>query len=302
MLLSEGNVVIYANKCAARVLRVRQLDDLGEEESNVAVGGEEHWIPPEYDVQRDENLDEEGFEKPLATGLEGHTLDQLNILLADPGIRQWVSLIQVFENIKIRLQKQEAWKNGTDAAERAEMYGEGPKYNSYDYYGEQEQLKRGDGLHSDLATRDTAPVCIERDDGKEIPATMFVALVDPFHTGYCYSTVTFIPGLLDEDATFTTQTATEDKHRRRKRDMLRRKQHHHADEEKELVDPANPLADCAVGQSGLNMMQRVAHIKDRILDQMDYCFIALSPDGDIVITNAATKAVLGQETLQASIG
>jgi len=59
--------------------------------------------------------------RPLATGLEGRTLGQLNILLADPDIQPWVSLIQVFGNIKIKLHKQEASKNGADSAERAAM-------------------------------------------------------------------------------------------------------------------------------------------------------------------------------------
>jgi hypothetical protein len=62
------------------------------------------------------------------------------------------------------------------------------------------------------------------------------------------------------------------------------------------------LPEQLIGKSGETMMRRVARIKDLILDEMEYCFIALSPDGDIVITNAATKAVLGQETLEASIG
>jgi len=302
LLLSENGVIIHANKCAARVLRVKQMDEPEEEEKNPTTEGEEHWIPPEYYARRDGNTNEEGPEKPHATGLEGHTLDQLNILLADPDIRPWVNLMQVFEHIKIKLHRQEAAKNGTDASERAEMYGEGPKYSSYDYYGERENLKRGDGVHADLAARDTAPVCIERDDGKEIPATMFVALIDPFHTGFCYSTVTFIPGLLDGDATFTTQTAIEGgRRRRRKRDILKRMKHHKADEKKP-IDPGDPVRNKAAGKSGLDMMQRVARIKDQVLDQMDYCFIALSPDGDIVITNAATKAILGRETLKASIG
>ena len=183
------------------------------------------------------------------------------------------------------------------------MYGEGPKYNSYDYYGDQERAQKGHGAHADNALRDTAPVIIEREDGKSIPATMFVSLIDPYSTGYSYSSVSFVPGKVGLDATFTTQTNIEDRQtrQRRKRDRLRRRKM-----APELVTAVvkveEPIAEQATGKSGESMIKRLKRIKDRILDEMEYCFIALSPDGDIVITNAATKAVLGKETLEASIG
>ncbi|KAA8908817.1 hypothetical protein FN846DRAFT_918415 [Sphaerosporella brunnea] len=307
LLLSEGNVIVYANKCAARILRVRQEAEDLEEAKTPPNQGDLPFIPLEYDVY-DDNLGDEGFEKPLYTGLEGHTIDQLNIDLADHEIRPFLSLLQVFENIKLKLSKREATMKGTKTSDRAEMYGEGPKYNSYDYYGDQEKAKGGQGEYADHVVRDTVLVVVEREDGKEIQATMYVALVDPYSTGYCYSSVSLIPGAVLEDATFSEQTTVETKtRRRRKRDRLREKvrshgHDHHDDHDPETSHVEELLTDRGIGESGENMIKRVTRIKDRILDQMDYCFIALSPDGDIVITNAATKAILGQETLKASIG
>jgi len=43
MLLSEWNVIIYANERTARALRVKQLDEVQEEEANAAAEeGEEY--------------------------------------------------------------------------------------------------------------------------------------------------------------------------------------------------------------------------------------------------------------------
>lgn len=56
------------------------------------------------------------------------------------------------------------------------------------------------------------------------------------------------------------------------------------------------------GKSGEDVLKRVSRRKDFILDEMEYSFIALSLDGDLVITNKATKDVLGAEMLQASLG
>jgi hypothetical protein len=311
LLLSESNVVVYANKCAARILHVKQAEEAREEANEPSSQADRPFIPPEYDVYEDnveDNVEDDGFEKPSATGLEGHTIDQLNIDLADHEIRPFLSLLQVFENIKLKLSKREATMGGTVSSDRAELYGEDPKYNSYDYYGDQEKSKQGQGAYADHCVRDTVLIVIEREDGKEIQATMYVALVDPYSTGYCYSSVSFIPGVVPEDATFAEQTTIERKNRRRrKRDMLKAKVHighGHHDENHEATTTIveEPLTDGGIGKSGESMIRRVARIKDRILDQMEYCFIALSPDGDIVITNAATKAILGQETLKASIG
>jgi hypothetical protein len=296
-------VIVYANKCAARTLRVKQAEEVQEEEKKPPNDGDRLFVPPEFDVYEDDQ-GEEGFDKPLPTGLEGHTIDQLNIDLADHEIRPFLSLIQVFENIKIKLSKREATMKGTEASDRAEMYGEGPRWNNYDYYGDQEKSKQGQGAYADHVVRDTVLVVIEREDGKEIQATMYVALVDPYSTSYCYSSISLIPGTVPEDATFAEQMAVEEKtQRRRKRDKLKNKVHkNHGHHGSTTTAIEEPLIDLGIGKSGENMIKRVARIKDRILDQMEYCFIALSPDGDIVITNAATKAILGQETLKASIG
>lgn len=294
ILLSESNVIVYANKCAARILRVKE-QEAGKPEDTEDVEGEKQ---PELDQPENEEGAEEDYEKPVATGLEGHTIDQLNISLADEDVRMWVSIVQVFENIKLNLNKREERKKGRGAADRADLYGEGPKYNSYDYYGDLERANKGHGAHADNILRDTAPIVIEREDGKAVPATMYVALIDPYSTGYSYSSVSFVPGKIGDDATFTTQMTIEDRQarRRRKRDLLKMKKNEGSTEVEELP------TEQATGRSGESMVKRVKRIKDLILDEMEYCFIALSPDGDIVITNAATKAVLGKETLEASIG
>ncbi|KAI5817187.1 hypothetical protein BZA77DRAFT_367265 [Pyronema omphalodes] len=293
LLLSESNVIVYANKCAARIFKVNVVEELKEEES----------VDAEDAQSTGDQENEEAEDKPITTGLEGHTLDQLNIDIADEEIRRFLTLIQVLENIKLNLNKRESRKRGTDANVRAELYGEGPKYTNYDYYGDLERASKGHGIHADRAIRDTAPVVIEREDGKKVPATMFVSLIDPFSTGYSYSSISFVPGDIHDDATFTTQMTVEDKQmrRKRKRDMLRSKLTHENRNDPTAV-AQGAIPENGIGRSGESMIERVRRIKDLILDEMEYCFIALSPDGDIVITNAATKAVLGQETLQASIG
>jgi hypothetical protein len=298
LLLSESNIIVYANKCAARVLRIKNVE--GSKEEKFQDRDEEQ--SPEDPVD-DQKENEEEFEKPIPTGLEGHSIDQLNIDLAEEDTRRWVSLVQVFENIKLNLNKREAKNKGTNAAQQADMYGEGPKYASYDYYGDQERSHKGHGAHADTIIRDTAPIVIEREDGQCVLATMYAALIDPFSTGYSYTAVSFVPGVGKDDVTITTQMTVEDNQtrRNRKRDKLRNKFiHHHY--QNSLPGMEGSLPEQLIGKSGETMMRRVARIKDLILDEMEYCFIALSPDGDIVITNAATKAVLGQETLEASIG
>jgi hypothetical protein len=289
LLLSENNIIVYANNSAARVLRVKHTDETGDDKKEE--NQEEASI---RDMETEE--DDEQFDKPKPTGLEGRTIDQLNIEIADENIRRWLSLIQVFENIKLHLSKREAHEYGT--AELAEMYGEGPKYTSYDYYGDEERSRQGNSIHADSVMRDTAPIVIEREDGERIPATMYVSIIDPYNTGYSYSAISLIPGKIGNDATFTSQLAVQEK-RTRRRDKIREKLHRH---HSSGVGGGNQVAARATGKSGENMVDRVREIKDLILDEMEYCFIALSPDGDIVITNSATKAVLGQETLQASIG
>ncbi|KAF8248261.1 hypothetical protein K440DRAFT_642724 [Wilcoxina mikolae CBS 423.85] len=293
LLLSESNIIVYANKCAARSLRVKQVEAANQQKRSYSL--EAHSAD---DLEDDQGDMEEGLEKPSPTGLEGHSIDQLNIDLADKDIRKWVSLVQVFENIKLNLNKRESKKKGTDAVQQADMYGEGPKYTSFDYYGDEERASKEHGAHADSAIRDTAPVVIEREDGKDVLATIYTA-------------VTFVPAGGKEDATFRTQMNLDDNQtrHRRKRDRLRNKllthhhyNHHNHNNNNNTTEIKETLPEQAVGRSGESMMKRVAKIKDLILDEMEYCFIALSPDGDIVITNAATKAVLGQETLEASIG
>ncbi|KAF8524789.1 hypothetical protein BDD12DRAFT_90578 [Trichophaea hybrida] len=304
LLLSESNIVVYANKCAARSLRVKHVEAANQQQRRNSLEA--------HDLKDDQDDMEEGLEKPSPTGLEGHSIDQLNIDLADKDIRRWVSLVQVFENIKLNLNKRESKKKGTDAVQQADMYGEGPKYTSFDYYSDEDRVSQANAPQADSAIRDTAPVVIAREDGKDVFATMYVALVDPYSTGYSYSTVTFVPAGGKEDATFRTQMNLADNQTRysKKRDRLRNKlthhqyhyHSHHHDDNNNTTEIEETLTEQVVGRSGECMMKRVAKIKDLILDEMEYCFIALSPDGDIVITNAATKAVLGQETLEASIG
>jgi hypothetical protein len=253
---------------------------------------------------REAEEDSEGFEKPIPTGLEGHTIEQLNIEIADKDLRRWVTIYQVFENIKLNLAKREAKRDGRNAEHDVDLYGEGPKYSNYDYYGDQERAKHGGDTHTDTTIRDTAPIVIEREDGNSMPATMFVSLIDPYHTGYSYSAISFIPGPVEEDATFSTQLAepadgARPARHERKRDRLRRKIGHRLEQ---LANTDLSQPEQGTANSGEDMLRRVARIKDLVLDEMEYSFIALSPDGDVVITNAATKAVLGQETLKASIG
>lgn len=345
MLLSESNLIVYANKSAARIIRVINLESeikiSSKAENNNSVGpvsGQEDPVSTDEtpdlpgmkraefktmdaDAENEEEneQDDENEKKAadtMAAGLRGRTLDQLNIEIVDEDLRRWVTLTQVFENIKISLSKREAKMSG-DEDMRAEMYGEGPKYKNYDYYGDLERAKMGGIVEPDRVLRDTIPVVITKEDGGTMEATMYVTLIDPYSTGSSYSSVTLVPRhpTLLKDATFSDQMAQpKETQRVRKRDKLKAKfnslQHHDEALEAEVAaleveieeeEEAN-AGPYSTGKSGADMIKRVARLKDLILDEMEYSFIALSPDGDIVITNKATKAVLGAETLQASIG
>lgn len=246
----------------------------------------------------------------MAMGLKGHTLDQLNIDIAEEGLRRWVSFLQVFENIKINLSKRGA-KLAGDNKDAADLYGEGPKYNSYDYYGEQEKLKAGGDIEPDHTIRDTVPIVIIMEEVPNIEAMMYVTLIDPYSTGYSYSSITLVPSHAPRltrapDSSAPIGQPRPETGKVRKRDRLKAKLHsignkyegadHQLDE---LIVTSGPYC---TGKSGEDMLKRVSRLKDLILDEMEYSFIALSPDGDIVITNKATKAMLGAETLQASFG
>jgi hypothetical protein len=232
-------------------------------------------------------------DKELHTGLEGNLVDQLNIDLFNEDMRRWVSLRAVLENVKLRLGKRDATRAAKHAHLDDDIYGDSPKWN-FDYYGEQEKQAKINTAHIDLTLRETIPIMVFGENNKQVPSTMYVSLIDPYSTGYSYCSISILPGVSLEDATFTEQMATEDdKHgfgHRARRNRRRAK-----DEEKERPEHV-------AGTAGKDMIDRVRLLKDMILDEMEYCFIALSPDGDIVITNRATKAVLGAENLEASIG
>lgn len=322
VLLSESNIVVYANKSAKRLLRVIREDedaspppDEGEKEPDDADKQQLERSPTLPGMKRmsiggnsqteSEKAEEDGNDPKAKKkdGLRGRTLDQLNIDIADKDMRRWITLLQIFENIKIHLARRQAKMDGKDLHE-AELYGEGPKYNSYDYYGEMERKAKENGVKIDTIFRDTCTVSIEREDGTYDTAIMYVSLIDPYNTGYAYSSISLVPDSDDQDARFASSPVK--KEHMRKRDRIKKRISHYRESLEQKISPDHsPIAitdPYATGNSGEDLMTRVARIKDLILDEMDYCFIALSPDGDIVITNKATKMVLGQETLKASMG
>lgn len=327
ILLSESNIVVYANKSARRLLRVIREDETtapaaaeeGDKEQEdpeqversstlpglkrMSVGGNSQNDADKAEDDEEGGKDGNESKGKRKDGLRGRTLDQLNVEIADKDMRRWITLIQVFENIKIHLARRQAKMDGKDL-HVAELYGEGPKYNSYDYYGELEKKAKQDGVEMDTVLRDTCTVTIEREDGTFSTATMYVSLIDPYNTGYSYSSISLVPDTIDVDARFTGIFVK--KEHMRKRDRIKKRISHYRDSLEQRISPDHtPIAvpdEYVTGNSGEDLMMRVARIKDLILDEMEYCFIALSPDGDIVITNKATKMVLGQETLKASMG
>lgn len=298
LLLSESNVIVYANKSAARVVKVKQ------QERQADAGKSTAGVPPVGLARGQTNIALEGNRAfstvsveaepaDAGTGLEGRTLDQLNFDLTDDDMTRWVSLVAVYTNVKLSLGKRETKRR--EQAEHAvdDMYGESSKWN-HDYYGELEKAKVHGAANADTTLRETLPIAIIRADGTKVKATMYVSLIDPYSTGYSYSAVSIIPDV-GADATFTEQvTVPDEEHKHRFITGLHRGGRHR---KKPKDFPEN-----VAGDAGHSFMKRVRVIKDLILDEMEYCFIALSPDGDVVITNKATKIVMGAEMLEASMG
>lgn len=51
--------------------------------------------------------------------------------------------------------------------------------------------------------------------------------------------------------------------------------------------------DIGPSDEAARVLERVTKLKDMILDEMDYYFICLTPDGNICVTNRAAKKPLG---------
>lgn len=308
LLLSETNSIVYANKSAEHLLRVMNSKVAADLDEPTAMTGTQ--TGDVLDGRRlsvgtadsSESKDDSEIAS-MKSDLYGYKIDQLNLEISDKDMRRWITFTQVFENIKIRLARRQAKMEGKNT-HKAEMYGEGPKYSGYDYYGDLDRIAKRNGVDPDKTLRDTCTVAIEREDGTIVEATMYVTLIDPYNTGYSYSSISLVPTDPDLDARFSPIGK---KKRTRRRDKIRSRlssQYRRHDSDCSDSGHSSPVSvdDYTTGQSGEDLLERIAHIKDLILDEMDYCFIALSPDGDVVITNKATKAILGEDTLRASMG
>lgn len=295
------------------------------EEQDESEGRPDSLIEDPLQAVNDQDEDED---MTILTGLEGYSIEYLNLQLVEEDIRRWVTISQVLEDIKYNLGKRHLEKGEDVDLDSEDIYGELMPDEMYDYYGEsvreremqkkREKRRKEKKLNSRRALRDTTPVLIMRKDGEGVPATMYISLVDPGAPSYSYTALSFIPGIGKLEATFIHQILVkkeeEQAPRERKRDKLkkklaplhrpnfrRRREEEESEEDEELqMDIIRP--EDTVGDSSEDILRRARFIKDLILDEMEYCFIAMSPEGDIVITNTATRAVLGKETMAASMG
>ena len=127
-----------------------------------------------------------------------------------------------------------------------------------------------------LIAKQSVPIIIFRNKKKAINAKVYVSLILPGGGGGASITEPYTSlSILPSDAFFPDETKPNE-----------------MSEEKGALSPPKP-ADAAPTGAAAKVLERVTRLKDMILDEMDYIFMCLTPDGNVCITNKATKELLG---------
>lgn len=275
LLLSNHNTVAYANKSATSLLgRALTNDDdpavsppLSSPRLRRPEYGRSSWVPTDIALIPDHD-----------SGIEGLHMEDLPIELARADINKWISLDQVLKNVKNAVQKkQEQDTYGFDARAYDDFYAETGKKDE-DYYGDRfsasgKQL--GDG-----SRKETIPVIITKGDGELLSALLYVSILGSNTAGSAeFIALSIVPNLDGVDAGFNSIT----RRNTGKRQQLKTQQ------------------DGMTG-TGADVLEKVAKLKDMILDEMQFSFACITLDGDIVITNKACRNLLGEEALKPPVG
>lgn len=281
LLLSKDNTVVYANKSATRLLSPVFTNDGDPTVSpppsstplRCPTGEGNSWIPTDIALAPEHD-----------SGIEGLHLENLPMQLSQADMNKWITLDQVLKNVKNAMQKkheQDAY--GFDAGAYADFYADAVRRDE-DYYGDRgSQYRAGDKPLKDGSRRETIPVIITKRDGELLSAYLYMSILKSGTTARTddFMALSIVPSSDDVDAGFNPITRK-------------------TTSKKQLVNsqPKNATS----GTTGVGILERVAKLKDMILDEMEFSFACLTPDGDIVITNRACRKLLGEEALKPPVG
>lgn len=333
LIMSSDNTVLFGNRAAEKLLlydedpTTASATDLDYENSEYAHTGTEYGsdradltAPQRRGMSKSLRTRTSGgigttisvamsSENPMT--LKGMKLGDLPIKLADVSARRWVSVEAVLENVKRSL-LDIGHKINEDADDADGWRGEDDAfYNSfYDEVGNTDYTKVGQASVSQKSRGHSTPrsaatsvapslmsrrkkrdanrriateyiaVMIEKEDETPVRVNMFVSVVTPgggAGTGVTevYTAISFVAAqlhLLGDSATGSKENSLRDTDAISSTGSSRRKQ-------KEMV--------------GGEMVRAIYEVKDQILDEMPYSFISITPDHKTLITNKATKNLLG---------
>lgn len=272
LLLSDNNRILYSNKSAfsllGRAILEGDLEDIADQVFlRVPATGRSatSWTSRSAHTP-----------PSPATGhrLEGLMLEQLPIELVRADMRRWISFEQVLENVKNALRrKQEYAGMGFYANIYDEFYAEGSREDDDDYYS-------GGGASQKSVPKEAIPVVITKANGELVNAYIYVSLVAAT-VGDVHAALSIVPNTSELDASFHAPP------RRSRRGSKTR------DSPKDLIKAGRTVED---------IIERTAKLKDLILDEMEFAFLCLTPDGDLVITNKACRDMLGEEAVKPVVG
>lgn len=124
-----------------------------------------------------------------------------------------------------------------------------------------------------LIANQSIPVIISRVNHRTVTAKVYVSVILPGGGGGASITRPYTSlSILPSDANFPKE-----------------------DEGVEKQGALSPVkkADPSPTGAAAKVIEKVTRLKDMILDEMDYFFMCLTPDGDLCVTNKATKELLG---------
>lgn len=276
ILLTNDNTVAYANKSATRLLGhvFTNDDDPGVSPPLLSPTlrrptGRSSWISVDVASTTGHNSD-----------IEGLHLEDLPIELARANMNKWITLDQVLRNVKNAMRKkheQDAY--GFDAGAYSDYYADTGKKDE-DYYGDVGDQYSGSGKKLKDSSRETIPVVITKGDGELLSACLYISILGSSTVGPGeFIALSIVPSSGDVDAGFNPISRTTSKRQRAK------------SQPKDVT-----------GTAGTDILERISKLKDMILDEMEYSFACMTPDGDIVITNKACRKLLGEEALKPPVG
>lgn len=205
-------------------------------------------------------------------------MEDLPIELARADINKWITLDQVLKNVKNAIQKrheQDAY--GFDAGAYDDFYADTGKRDK-DYYGD--QYRASGKQFGDGSRKEKIPVIITKRDGELLSAYLYMSILGSTAAGSAdFVALSIVPNSDDVDAGFNPITRrSTNKHQQPK-----------------------PQPN-GISGTGADVLEKVARLKDMVLDEMEFSFACMTPDGDIVITNKACRKLLGEEALKPPVG